>query len=395
MPTFREDLHLGHEVALWETDDIRDRAITSQKIALKAIITELIADLAVTTEKLANLSVTTPKIAELAVVTSKLAELAVTTEKVAEQAITTEKIHDLAVVTEKIAELAVTTGKIADLSVTTEKLADGAVTNEKIHDLTISWLKLDADLQNIIASREEGGVALSNEWGNSTLIGLTQKMLSEALGNVHKDGNNFISLQQQIDQIVSGGATVNLTASPTTVFVGVHRNITLNATTNAQASSIKIFKNGVASPIATGSGTSKSYTDAITPAARGNTQYYAEFVISGIAKRYPTSGFVNVQAVDKIYTGAGATYGDTTMVEETSPHAAGTFNKQISTADGDYLFIEVPDNFNLTSIKLVSTYETSLAFTQIESTRTGYKAYKNDEPRGAGTYTYKFTIANA
>jgi hypothetical protein len=274
-------------------------------------------------------------------------------------------------------------------------LHDDAVEGNNIKDKNIAWQKLNDDLQNIIASAGQHGVSLSNEWGDSTLIGLTQKMLSEALGNVHKDGNNFISLQYQIDQIVSGGATVNLTASPTTVFVGVQRDITLNATTNAQASSIKIFKNGAASPIATGSGTSKSYTDVITPAARGNTQYYAEFVISGLAKRYPTSGFINVQAVDKIYTGAGATYGDTTMVEETSPHAAGTFNKQITTADGDYLFIEVPDNFDLTRIALVSTHETTLDFTQIESTRTGYKAYKNDYPRGAETCTYKFTIANA
>lgn len=282
-----------------------------------------------------------------------------------------------------------------DGAVSTRTIEEGAVTNKKIGDKQVSWQKLNDDLQNIIASREEGGVALSNEFGDSELIGITQKMLSETLGNVHKDGDNFVSLQYQIDQIVSGGATVNLTASPTTVFVGVQRNITLNATTNAQASSIKIFKNGVASPIATGSGTSKSYTDAITPVARGNTQYYAEFVISGLAKRYPTSGFVNAQAVDKIYTGVGATYGDTTMVEETSPHAAGTFNKQITTADGDYLFIEVPDNFNLTRIALVSTHETTLDFTQIESTRTGYKAYKNDYPRGAETCTYKFTIANA
>lgn len=432
---FEFDEHLGAWRVLVQTRDISNRAVTSDKIALQAILTELIADLAVTTAKLADLSVTTPKIAELAVVTSKLADLAVTTAKVAEQAITTEKIHDLAVITQKIADLAVTTGKIADLAVTEPKMHDNSVstrtiqekavtepklgdesvstrtlqpesvTHDKLHndavegnnikDKNIAWQKLNDDLQNIIASAGQHGVSLSNEWGDSTLIGLTQKMLSEALGNVHKDGDNFVSLQYQIDQIVSGGATVNLTASPTTVFVGVQSNITLNATTNAQASSIKIFKNGVASPIATGSGTSKSYTDAITPAARGNTQYYAEFVISGLAKRYPTSGFVNVQAVDKIYTGAGATYGDTTMVEETSPHAAGTFNKQITTADGDYLFIEVPDNFNLTAIKLVSTYETSLGFTQIESARTGYKAYKNNDARGAGSYTYKFTITNA
>ena len=385
MPTFREDLHLGHEVATVEHDDLTPGCVTEDNLG----------EGSVSTDKLQDRSVTEPKLADDAVSTRTIQNKSVTEPKLADDSVSHRTLQDDAVQTRNIKDRNVTTEKLAEQSVTESKLHNDAVTNEKIHDLTISWQKLAADLQNIIASREEGGVALSNEWGDSTLIGLTQKMLSEALGNVHKDDGNFVSLQYQIDQIVSGGATVNLTASPTTVFVGVQRNITLNATTNAQASSIKIFKNGVASPIATGSGTSKSYTDAITPAARGNTQYYAEFVISGLAKRYPTSGFVNVQAVDKIYTGVGATYGDTTMVEETSPHAAGTFNKQITTADGDYLFIEVPDNFNLTRIALVSTHETTLDFTQIESTRTGYKAYKNDYPRGAETCTYKFTIANA
>jgi hypothetical protein len=104
---------------------------------------------------------------------------------------------------------------------------------------------------------------------------------------------------------------------------------------------------------------------------------------------------VNVQAVDKCYTGAGTTYNSGSLVAETTPHAAGSFNKSITTADGDFIFIEVPDNFNLTRIALVSTHETELTFTQIESTRTGYKAYKNNYARGAETCTYKFTIANA
>lgn len=201
--------------------------------------------------------------------------------------------------------------------------------------------------------------------------------------------------QAQINNIVLGGSiTTNLTRTPSAVFVNVASNISLTASITTSADSIKIFKNGVTNPIASGRGTSLSYTDNVTPAARGNIQYYTEFKLGGLTKRQPESGFVSVQAVDKMYTGAGTTYAGTTMVAESSPHATGDFTKQITTAAGDYLFIEVPDNFKLTSIKLVSTYETSLGFTDIESTREGYKAYKSNEARGAGTYTYKFTIAN-
>lgn len=380
MPTFREDLHLGHKVTLWETDDIRDRAITSQKIALKAIITELIADLAVTTEKLANLSVTTSKIAELSVVTSKLAELAVTTEKVAEQAITTEKIHDLAVITEKIAELAVTTGKIADLAVTTEKLADGAVTNEKIHDLTISWLKLDADLQNIIASREEGGVALSNEWGNSTLIGLTQKMLSEALGNVHKDGNSFISLQQQIDQVVNDKATVSLSVTPSPVFVGEQAIINLVAMTDTRATSIKIKKGST--EIATGSGFSLTGSDTFTPAAAGNTTYAAEFTIAGLQKQTTK----NVVAVYPIKYGAGDDYTDAQTRASVRTTPAGTYNVTVAN-NGDYVFFVVPRTMNINSAKM-SGFDFPLQTPQnVEIDGVEYKYYQSANTYDAGTLT--------
>lgn len=201
--------------------------------------------------------------------------------------------------------------------------------------------------------------------------------------------------QSQINAIVLGGSiTPNLTRNKTAVFVGTTSSITLTATISTPADSIKIFKYGVANPIATGSDTSLPYVDSVTPSARGNIQYYAEFKIGGLLKRVPSSGFISTQAVDKIYTGVGTTYAGTTMVAETNPHAAGNFTKQITTASGDYMFIEVPDNFKLTTIELVSTYPTTLGFTQIESTREGYKAYINNEPRGAGNYTYRFTIAN-
>lgn len=202
--------------------------------------------------------------------------------------------------------------------------------------------------------------------------------------------------QAQINAIVLGGSiSQNLTVNQTAIFVGVIESVRLTATINTSADTIKIFKNGTTQPIATGNGRSLIYVDNPYPLERGNIQYYAEFTIGGLVKRQPASGFVNVPAVDCVYTGAGTTYNSETLSADTTPHAAGSFNKQITTADGDYLFIEVPDNFNLTRIALVSTHETNLEFTQIESTRTGYKAYKNNYARGAETCTYKFTIANA
>ena len=376
------------------SDKIDNEAVTNSKIGDGEVKSRNIATAAVTTDKIGDNEVKTQNIGNEAVTAAKIPDNAITTDKIAPGAVTTSKLVDESITGDELEDDVVKKGKIATDAVQTRNIKDQNVTNEKIKDHDLSWDKLDHDLQTRITTHEYGP-SLSVDFGNSDDVGITQKTLSEAIGNVHKGGGNFVSLQYQIDQIVSGGAILNLYASPTVVFVGVQRSISVTAISDTGASSIKIFKKGIENPISSGSDRMLPAIDTVTPSTRGNIQYYAEFVISGLTKRYPESGFVNVQAVDKIYTGAGATYGDTTMVEETSPHAAGSFNKQITTADGNYLFIEVPDNFNLTSIKLVSTYETSLGFTQIESTRAGYKAYKNNDARGAGTYTYKFTIANA
>ena len=52
MPTFREDLHLGHKVPYIETDDIANKAITEEKMADNSVSTRTIQDEAVTPEKL-------------------------------------------------------------------------------------------------------------------------------------------------------------------------------------------------------------------------------------------------------------------------------------------------------------------------------------------------------
>ena len=103
MPTFKEDLHLGHQVALVETDDILKGAVTTDKIS----------DGAVTTDKLAEGAVSTEKIADGAVTTAKIGRGSVTGEKIAEGAVTTEKIVDASVQSAHIAPGAVTHDKLA------------------------------------------------------------------------------------------------------------------------------------------------------------------------------------------------------------------------------------------------------------------------------------------
>lgn len=197
------------------------------------------------------------------------------------------------------------------------------------------------------------------------------------------------SLQQQINDIVSGDATVNLTASPSAIFAEDESTINLMATTNKNASAIVIKKGSTV--IGEGSGTSKSATDTVTPTEVGTIAYVAEFTISGNQRTANRS----VSVVLTIYYGVGVEY-PAEMTKDNTPRVPGSFNyANIATEAGQYLFFEIPDDKKLTALAVVSApADTSLSFEQIESQRDGYKAYRNVVPRGTGTYTYKLTIAN-
>jgi hypothetical protein len=136
------------------TSVIRDKAVTTAKIALLAVTSALIADKAVTTAKLDDTSgsqaVTASVIRDGAVTAAKLDRTAnaqaVTTETIRDRAVTAAKLARDAVTGDKLADGAVTAAKldgtpgaeavtasvIRDRAVTADKLADGAVTFDKL-----------------------------------------------------------------------------------------------------------------------------------------------------------------------------------------------------------------------------------------------------------------------
>ncbi len=143
MPTYREDLHLGHKVPTVETDDIVDKAITGRKIADRVI----------------------------------------DWWHIALKAIRNEHIADKAVDTRTLADDAVVERNIKDETVTPEKLSKRIVP-EIILPLLEPLRKKDADLQNQIDSLEVAGIAVSNEFGSNSHIGVSQKTLTEAFNKL-------------------------------------------------------------------------------------------------------------------------------------------------------------------------------------------------------------------
>lgn len=249
----------------------------------------------------------------------------------------------------------------------------GPEVQERINQVPINTQDLATEVQ----ARIDGDAAVTQECKGYTDVEINRAQFVEA------------GLQQQINDIVSGDATVSLTASPSAIFAGEMSTINLTATTNKNASEIVIKKDGTI--IATGSGLSKSTVTAVSVEEVGTIAYLAEFTISGNKRTANRS----VSVVLPIYYGVATEY-PSEMTKDNTPRVPGSFNySNIATVAGEYLFFEIPDDKKLTALAVVSApADTSLSFEQVTSEREGYKAYRNVEPRGTGTYTYKLTIAN-
>lgn len=109
--------------------------------------------------------------------TLDLKDGAVTEDKIGTNAVGTSKLGTHVVTTVKIADRAVTTEKIADLNVTTEKIDDGAVTEEKLESVK----DLAADEDTLTMSEDANGFTLSVKDGG---IGATQ-IANQAIRQQH------------------------------------------------------------------------------------------------------------------------------------------------------------------------------------------------------------------
>lgn len=164
MPTFREDLHLGHEVPMIGTEDINNGSVTTDKIA----------------------------------------DGAITSDKIGDGEVNTQDLADGAVTSEKIKDGEVKTADIADGSITPEKLSDRIVP-EVIKPLLEPLKDKDNDLQNQIDSLQISGLALSNKFGNDPHIGISQKTLTAAINDI------WYKLEEITGETLVG---INLTVTP-------------------------------------------------------------------------------------------------------------------------------------------------------------------------------------
>ena len=187
-------------------------------------------------------------------------------------------------------------------------------------------------------------------------------------------------LQDQINAIISDKAVVNLTATPSLVFVNEATNIILEATTNTAASKIDIISGGQV--IATGSGTSLSHTDSgVTFHTASTKTYTAQFIIKGLGKITTKS----VTAVNKIYYGSGTTYTDATTHPSPKTSAAGSYIVTVND-NGDYVFFNIPATMTINRATM-NGFDFPLENpNNVIIDGVTYKSYKSSNTYDAGTY---------
>jgi len=435
---------------------IKNGAVTTRKIMDDAVVTEKIGDGEVKTRNIGPGAVTTDKILDGNVTEEKIGNKAVTTPKIAEKAVTREKLDDeaipelLGVMDEFIAavrneirnfspisirgdvtnapdeeDITAVNGrlKLKDMSglygyamkiLRKNKTFAEQVTEMRCvyvvkYDFNLGGATVEMPADSIILfdggrltngtlnGSVHNGIADSNSAGMYGLI-LCSALYYEYMEGVTLTGEYMDEtahgFQDQINAIVNGKATVGLSATPDTVFVGVQSSISLSATTNTSATSIKIKKGST--ELASGSGTSLNGSDTITPSAPGNTAYLAEFTIAGLQKQAPK----NVVAVYPVYYGAGLEQSDVLDVAacKASPRTTptGTYTVQI-TGGSKYIWFFVPANMStqITSAKMNGfdfPLETLADVT--DASNVVYKVYRTPNTNEAGTYVININPSN-
>lgn len=200
-------------------------------------------------------------------------------------------------VTLQLRDGSVTTDKLHEGAVTEDKIGSGAVTGDKIGKHTITDYNLDANLLNQIQTSKEG-VAMATKFGNSTLAGVSQKTLTDAINALWSKieeltGETYHGIVMQVDPdyfIGEAGDTVPVHFSAHT------------ANTNGVFETIQVFVDGepVAAPGEEVQEYSIDFSVSDTCVLRCDAQILGvDYTESKVIYRY-----------DAFWMGGGATYAD-------------------------------------------------------------------------------------
>lgn len=259
-----------------------------------------------------------------------------------------------------------------------DMIADGAITGKKIADGAISEAKLDAQLLSVIAAGGGGGgggIVLSDELGNSVLIGVTQHRITETFKGLLEQVN---AVQQQLNMVANQKSSVTLSVKPEIITVGEEATVSLMAETDIEASSIVLMRDG--KKVASDAGMTAMAEDIIQIEDSSEIVYEAVFTIGGAEKIVRRK----VAAVLPIFYGAGTNEANAVNVASARVTPAGIYTVPVRSSLS-HLFFVVPATMTINQV-LMNGFEVKFGNPRI--TLMGgytYKVYQSVHTYDTGT----------
>lgn len=242
----------------------------------------------------------------------------------------------------KLKDGIVKTRHLEDGAVTTLKIKDGAVTPEKVSDdmaarlvlpvtdsLDEKYTNITNGLYSMVESVQQGGIALSQQFGNRTDIGISQKTLTKALGKFW-DEMGRITGKDYMD--------FTLTVVPATTYSEAPQAITITADCSDAISNFDNIRIYVDNVLIGESGDVETYTKAYTISRTSVVKAVGIILGKQVTK--------TVTAVKEIpfFMGSGHDYHDV-INEDCRKELVGTlegdYNLTVK-SNGDYIYVLIP-----------------------------------------------------
>ena len=323
------------------------------------LTTQQIKDGAITNEKMAACSVNTEQVIDESIVNSKLANDSVSTEKIENGSVTNSKMSKDSVDTEQVVNESIVNSKLSKDAVSTEKLQDGSVTNEKMAKDSLTKDKLDPELRKTLDAavglpddlvtmiqNVDESLAKLNDTVYPIILGFTitpnvGTMQTEVRYSVSSDNKPLVPDTLQISKQANDGLFKVLTNSTSSG----------GTLSDAIKGAREIFKYAVTKEGRTGKSTSQ-------------TRYLCYF--GGNPAATMTAEILNT--LNKV-SATGV-----------------SFNPKVTTKDNDYIWLVVPNYLSISRVTSAG-FDVPLSAPQtIANTLGSFKAYRTINPLTATTW---------
>lgn len=247
----------------------------------------------------------------------------------------------------------------------------GEFANE-LNALELSVDQKEAEIYKAMASLTAGGLVLKQTFGDSEIVGISQKTITEKIDD----------LQDQINRLHPGTLGVIISAIPNVVYDGVETEVTITARMKDGSTTDRIYIKIGEEIIASADNESELVTTTIVDSS---------VTIKALAEQqgFTYDSTTNVSGVKPFYVGSGTLYTDIISddyKQNIKATPAGTYNVTVENNE-DYVFFVVPASMTINSATMSGFTFPLQAPQNVIVDGNDYKVYKSSNTYDAGVIT--------